>query len=184
MIKKWKTLSSDYLFQDTWFKVRRDKCQTPHGKIVDPYYVYEFPTWVTALAVTKEKKIVLVKQYRHAIEEVCLEIPGGCVDDTDKDLQEAIKRELLEETGYRFEQFDYLGRISPNSSTNSNWMHMFLATGGWEAASQHLDPNEEIEVELCSLEELKTLLDKMEIRQAMHVTCIIYGLKKLGEVGW
>ena len=48
----WKILSSEYLFSDLWFKVRKDICETPQGKIVNPYYVYEFPTWVTALALT------------------------------------------------------------------------------------------------------------------------------------
>ena len=55
----WKILSSEYLFNDLWFKVRKDKCVTPQGKIVDPYYVYEFPTWVTAVAITEEGKVVM-----------------------------------------------------------------------------------------------------------------------------
>ncbi len=179
---KWKILSSEYLFRDTWFTVRKDRCETPEGKIVDPYYVYEFPTWVTALALTKDGKVVMERQYRHAIDDDCLEIPGGCVDDTDKNLEEAIARELTEETGYTFTKFEYLGKISPNPSTNSNWMHMFLATGGEKTKEQELDHNEEIEVQLFSIEELKNLLKENKIVQAMHVTCIMYGLKKLGEI--
>ena len=61
-----------------------------------------FPNWVTAVPVTEDGKIIMVRQYRHALGEICIEIPGGCVDDTDKNLEEAIKRELLEETGYTF----------------------------------------------------------------------------------
>ena len=179
---KWKTLSSEYLFQDLWFTVRKDRCETPDGKIIDPYYVYEFPTWVTALALTEENKAVLVKQYRHAIDDVSIEIPGGCVDDTDKSFEEAIERELLEETGYSFKHFDYLGKISPNPSTNTNWMHMFLATGGKKTHDQKLDHNENIEVELCSIGELKKLLKTHKIIQAMHVTCMMYALGKLGEM--
>ena len=179
---KWKILSSEYLFNDLWFKVRKDRCETPDGKIIDPYYVYEFPTWVTALAIAENGKVILVKQYRHAIEEVCLEIPGGCVDDTDKNLEQAIARELLEETGYSFQHFRYLGKTSPNSSTNNNWMHMFLATGGKKTHEQKLDHNENIEVELYTMNELKSLLNDNKIVQAMHVTCIIYGLKILGEL--
>jgi 8-oxo-dGTP pyrophosphatase MutT (NUDIX family) len=179
---KWKMLSSEYLFRDTWFTVRKDRCQTPDGRIVDPYYVYEFPTWVTALALTRDNKIVMERQYRHAIDDDCLEIPGGCVDDTDKNLEEAIARELAEETGYTFSKFDYLGKISPNPSTNSNWMHMFLATGGEKTKEQELDHNEEIEVRLYTIEELKNLLKQNKIVQAMHVTCIMYGLEKLGEI--
>lgn len=179
---KWKTLSSEYIFNDRWFKVRKEKCETPEGIIVDPYYVYDFPTWVGALPVTEDGKLVMVRQYRHALGETILEIPGGCVDDTDKDFEEAVARELLEETGYIFSSYEYLGRISPNPSTNSNLLHMFLAKGGRKVASQKLDENEVMEVILLSVDELKQLLRENKIIQSMHVSCILYGLDKLGFI--
>ena len=179
---KWEKISSEYLFKATWFTIRKDKCETPEGKIIDPYYVYEFPTWVTALALTEENKVVMVRQYRHALGETILEIPGGCVDDTDKSLEDAIARELLEETGYSFKKYDYLGKISPNPSTNDNWMHMFLATGGVKTAEQNLDHNEEIEVYILSIEEVKQLLRENKIVQSLHATAIFYALDKLGKL--
>jgi ADP-ribose pyrophosphatase len=179
---KWKILSSEYLFNDLWFKVRKDKCEKPDGGIVDPYYVYEFPTWVTALPLTEDGKVILERQYRHALGEVCIEIPGGCVDDTDKNLEEAIARELLEETGYHFSSYEYLGKISANPSTNTNLMHMFLATGGSKVSSQQLDANEEIQVMLVSIDELKAMLRENKIVQSMHTACIMYGLEKLGKL--
>lgn len=178
----WKILSSNYLFSDRWFKVRKDVCESPEGKIIDPYYVYEFPTWVGALPVTEDGKIIMVKQYRHALGEVCIEIPGGCVDDTDSGHEAAIARELLEETGYSFSSFEYLGRISANPSTNTNLLHMFLARGGVKTARQQLDANEEIEVVLLSMDELKSLLRENKIVQSMHVSCILYALEKMGEL--
>ena len=181
---KWKTLSSTYLFNDRWFKVRKEVCETPAGKIVDPYYVYEFPTWVGAVPVTEEGKIVMVRQYRHALGETIIEIPGGCMDDTDKDFQDAITRELLEETGYSFSSYEYLGKISPNPSTNTNLLHMFLAKGGKKVAEQLLDENEEIEVVLLSIDELKILLRENKILQSMHVSCIMYALEKLNELSY
>src|SRR4051812_18526984 len=135
----WKILSSEYLYKETWFTIRKDVCETPEGKIIDPYYVYEFPTWVSALAVTDDNKIVMVRQYRHGIQDTILEVPGGCVDDTDPDFQHAVARELMEETGYEFTDYKYLGKVSPNPSTNNNWMHMFLATGGVRSGEQNLD---------------------------------------------
>jgi len=126
--------------------------------------------------------VIMVEQYRHALEEISLEIPGGCVDDTDKSLEDAIARELLEETGYSFKKFDYLGKISANPSTNNNWMHMFLATGGVKTHDQKLDHNEEIDVKLYSIAGVKDLIKENKIVQAMHVTCILYGLQKLGEL--
>lgn len=179
---KWKILSSEYLFSDLWFRVRKDKCLTPEGKLIDPYYVYEFPNWVTALALTKDQQIVMVRQYRHALGETCLEIPGGCVDDTDPDFQTAIARELLEETGYQFSDYHYLGRTSANPSTNNNLMHMFLATGGRKIADQKLDGNEDIQVELYSIEEVKKMLRDNQIVQAMHTTCMLYGFQRLGVI--
>ena len=179
---KWKTLSSEYLFDGLWFKVRKDRCESPEGKIIDPYYIYEFPEWVTAFALTEDNKVVMVRQYRHAVEEVCIELPGGCVDDTDKNLEEAIARELLEETGYSFSSYEYLGKISANPSTNNNWMHMFLAKGGKKVSEQQLDGNEEFEVELFSIDELKKLIREKMIIQSMHVTCMMYALEKINEL--
>lgn len=179
---KWKTLSSEYLFNDRWFKVRKEICETPEGKIVDPYYIYDFPTWVGAFPVTEDGKIVMVRQYRHALGETCIEIPGGCVDDTDKSLEEAVAREIMEETGYLFSSYEYLGKISPNPSTNSNLLHMYLARGGKKVAEQQLDGNEEIEVELLTIDELKELIRENKIVQSMHVTCIMYALERMGEL--
>jgi ADP-ribose pyrophosphatase len=176
---KWKTQSSEYIFQDVWFKVRRDRCQSPQGKVIDPYYVYEFPEWVTAVALTDDNKIVMVRQYRHALGEICIELPGGCVDATDKDYEAAIARELLEETGYSFSSYTSLGTTSANPSTNSNLMHMFLARGGKKTGDQQLDANEELIVELYTIDELKKMVKDRVIIQSMHVTCIMYALENL-----
>ena len=181
---KWKILSSEYLFNDLWFKVRKDICETQEGKIINPYYVYEFPEWATAFALTEDNKVIMVRQYRHPVGEVIIELPGGCVDDTDKDFQTAIARELLEETGYTFTSYESLGKISANPSTNTNWMHMFLAKGGRKVSVQKLDHNEEIIIELYSIDELKKMIRENKIIQAMHVTCILYALEKLGELSY
>jgi len=178
----WKTLSSEYLFKDLWFTVRRDRCETPEGKIVDPYYVYEFPTWVTAFALTEDNQVLLETQYRHGIGETHYEIPGGCVDDTDASLEAAIKRELKEETGYEFSKYEYLGKTCANPSTNNNWMHMFLATGGRKTSDQELDANEEIRIEIVPMERFKEMFRNNVFIQSMHVTCMLYALQRLGAL--
>jgi len=179
---KWKTLSSEYLFNDTWLKARKDKCERPDGKIVSPYYVMEYPEWVAAFALTKDEKVILVNQYRHAIGEECIELPGGCVDKTDKDHEAAVRREFLEETGYRFDTAAYLGRTSANPSTNSNLLHMFLLTGGEKVQEQQLDANEEIQILTVSLSEFRQMLQANTFIQSMHVTTIFFALQKLGKL--
>ena len=179
---EWKTLSSEILFKDLWFTVRKDVCERPDGKIVDPYYVYEFPTWVTAVALTTDGKFIFEKQYRHALGLTMMEIPGGCVDDTDLSLEQAIARELKEETGYVFDHYEYMGKVSANPSTHNNWLHMYLATGGVKTDQQQLDHNEDIEVNLLSVGEVKQLLKNNMIYQSMHATSLFYALVKLGEL--
>jgi len=181
---KWKLLKSEYLFKDLWFTIRKDTCERSGGQIVDPYYVYEFPEWVTAVAISKEGKFIFERQYRHAAGLTMLEIPGGCVDPDDKNLEAAIARELREETGYTFSNYIYLGKTSANPSTHNNWMHFFLATGGEQLSEQQLDQNEEIELVMLNLEEVKDLLKNQEVIQSMHVTALFYALNKLGEINW
>jgi ADP-ribose pyrophosphatase len=176
---RWKKISSEYISKDIWGTVRKDVCQTTEGKIINPYYVYEFPTWVSAVAVTEDGKIIIERQYRYALDVTCYELPGGCVDDTDSSLEMAIERELLEETGYRFTKYEYLGKTSSNPSTNNNWMHMYLATGGRYEKEQQLDHNEEIEVYLFTIDEVKKLLAENKIIQSMHVTTLYYALTKM-----
>lgn len=179
---KWKTLSSEYLFNDTWLKARKDRCQRPDGKIVDPYYVTEYPDWVTGFGLTRDEKVILVKQYRQGLGEVCIELPGGCIDKTDVDKEHAVRRELLEETGYRFNSVEYLGRTSANPSTNSNALYMYLLTGGEKVQEQELDQNEEIEVLLVTIEEFLQMLRENKFIQSMHVANIFFALLKLGKL--
>jgi ADP-ribose pyrophosphatase len=176
----WKTLSSDYLFKDTWFTLRADTCETREGKLITPYYVYEFPDWVMAVSLTEDGKFIMERQYRHALGLTNFELPGGCVDDTDVSLEAAIRRELLEETGYSFQQVEFLGKVSANPSTNNNWAHLYLATGGRLVQQQDLDHNEEIEVYLYTIDEVKQLLRDNQIVQSMHVTAFFYALQRLG----
>jgi 8-oxo-dGTP pyrophosphatase MutT (NUDIX family) len=180
----WKTLSSEYLFKETWFTLRSDTCEAPDGRIIKPYYVYEFPTWVIAVALTTDGKFILERQYRHALGLTNMELAGGCVDPTDTTLEEAVRRELSEETGYTFEAVEYLGKTSTNPSTNNNWAHFYLAAGGQKTQEQHLDFNEEIEVYLYTLDELKQLLRDQEIIQSMHVTALFYAFTRLGIINW
>lgn len=179
---KWSLLKSEYLFKDLWFTVRKDTCKRQDGVIIDPYYVYEFPEWVTAIAITEEGKFIFVRQYRHALGLTLMEIPGGCVDPSDNSLQEAVSRELKEETGYEFSSYTYLGKTSSNPSTNNNWMHFFLVQGGRKIAEQMLDQHEEIELHYLSLDEVKQLLREKQIIQSMHATALFYALDYLGEL--
>lgn len=178
----WKKLSSEYIIKDTWATVRADSCLKPDGKIIEPYYVYEFPDWVTAFAITEEGKVIVERQFRYALNQTHYEMPGGCVDESDENLQAAVARELLEETGYAFDSYEYLGNSSANPSTNSNLMHYYLARGGKKVAEQNFDEGEDIEVYLMDIDKVIELWKNDAIIQSMHHVLITKALLKLGKL--
>ena len=174
----WKILESKYISKHIYFTAREDKCERPDGQIVDPYFVVELPPSVCAMAVTEDNEVVLVKQYRHAIGETILEIPGGFID-KDEDIQKAIARELLEETGYEFTQYDCVGKISANPGMLDNYTYLYLARGGKKVAAQQLDHNEDIELLTMPLEEYRKMLLNNEIVQSLHMACVFYAFQKI-----
>ncbi|TAE09112.1 MAG: NUDIX hydrolase [Bacteroidetes bacterium] len=180
---RWKTLESKHLFKDTWLTARVDTCQKHNGEVVHPYYVMEYPHWVVALARTKTGKYVIEQQYRHALGEIAYELPGGCIDADDTNFETAIARELLEETGYQFTQYVYLGKTSANPSTNSNWMHMFVALGGEKVQEPNWDANEEINVFEFTAAELDALVAEQSIIQSMHITTYFFAKTYLEKQG-
>jgi len=177
----WKLLSSEYIHKGKWATLRIDKCKMPNGVIVDDYYVLEYDTWVNGVAITKDNEVLMVKQYRHAADIISLEIPGGVVDGGE-DPQQALRRELLEETGYEFDDFEFLCKLCPNPSTGNNRVYSYLAKGGILVQEQALNDHEDIIVEKYSLQEIKQLLLENKIDQSMHCSALFYALAKLGAL--
>lgn len=178
---RWKFISFEYLHRSKWATLRVDTCEMPSGVIVDDYYVLEYDTWVNGVAITADNEVLMVKQYRHAADIISLEIPGGVVDEGEEPVQ-ALRRELLEETGYQFDDFEFLCRLCPNPSTGNNRVYSYLARGGVLVQEQALDDHEDIIVEKYTIAEIKQILLDNKIDQAMHCTSLFYALVKLGEL--
>jgi 8-oxo-dGTP pyrophosphatase MutT (NUDIX family) len=82
----------------------------------------------------------------------------------------AIKREVMEETGYEFETYEFLGKVCANPSTGDNYLHMFLAPAAKKTGEQKLDDTEDVEAVLYTIDELKQLLRENKIVQSLHVS--------------
>ncbi|MDD5368092.1 MAG: NUDIX hydrolase [Anaerolineaceae bacterium] len=178
----WKVLSSHYIAQNYWISIRADRCETPGGYLVDPYFVLEYRPWVNVVALTPELQVVMVRQYRHAIGTTVLELPGGMLDPQDSSPLDAMRRELLEETGYAAESWLETGIVSPNPASHTNPAYSFLATGAFPAVQPHPDDTEEIEVVLLPLEEVIHKALASELVQSLHITALFFALDRLGRL--
>lgn len=176
--QKWKLLESEYLVNNRWLKLRKDKCALPNGNIINDFYVTEYPDWANVLAMTPDKEVVLVRQYRHGRKIILHELPGGIIENSQSAL-EAAQRELLEETGYQSSDWKSLGTVCANPDNHSNVSHCFLATNATRYNEQNLDENELIDVELLSWERVLDMAQIGEIQQSMHITTIFRALKYL-----
>lgn len=164
--EKWKVLNSEYLHKRPWLTVRRERVQLPDGTIVPEYYVLEYADWVNIIAITKDKKFVLVEQYRHGIEKNCMEVCAGVCEKEDASPLVSAKRELLEETGYANGTWTEFMRVAPNASANNNFSYCFIAEGVEKVSEPTPEESEDLRVHLLSFDEVKSLLQNGEIVQA------------------
>ena len=88
---RWRVLSSQYLIRKPWLTARVDKLELPDGRIMPEYYVLEYPDWVNVIAMTKDGKFVMERQYRHAAGITAYELPCGVIEKGESPL-EAAKR--------------------------------------------------------------------------------------------
>ncbi len=106
-VEIWKRQSSQAIADCRVFRVREDFCERDSDGAKHSFFVIECPDWVNVIALTKEKKVVLIEQYRQGTEEIILEIPGGMIDESEAP-EAAAQRELSEETGYESIEFVFL----------------------------------------------------------------------------
>ncbi len=168
-IEKWKVLGSEYIAKEPWFTARRDKVELPNGVVISTYYVLEYPKWICVLAITKEGQFIMERQYRHGMGVVAYELCAGVVDPTDDTPMDAAKRELEEETGYGNGHWEEFMVYGVNPGTHNNLVYCFLATGVEKVTERHLEPTEDIAVELMSREEVEKLMNSNQIMQVAHL---------------
>jgi ADP-ribose pyrophosphatase len=166
--KPWPLVSSLLDRSFRIFDLRMDRSVSPRTGAAHDFIVLESAPWVNVIALTEREEVVLIRQYRHGTREVTLEIPGGLVDAGEEPMA-AAKRELLEETGYRGEEWIDLGYVHPNPAIQNNRCHTFLALGAKPAVEQSLDDKEDIAVLLNPLADIPRLIRRGEIIHSLVI---------------
>ena len=152
---KEKTLKTKRIYKGRIVGLREDTVKLDNG-VVSKREIVEHPGAVAVIAITKDDKIVMIKQFRKPAEKVLLEIPAGLVHKGESDINGA-RRELTEETGYVAGKIKEIfgGYSSPGYSTEI--ITFFLATD-LKKAKQNCDADEIIHVELCPVKKALKML--------------------------
>lgn len=151
------------------FRVHEEHRRAPTTKAEHSFFVIEAPDWVNVVPVTKEGKLVFVRQYRFGTEEVTLEIPGGMIDPGDDGPLAAGLRELREETGYISERLVDLGAVEPNPALQTNRCHTVLALEATKDGPATPDGTEDLDVVLFDPADVPALITSGQITHALVV---------------
>lgn len=169
----WKRIKSEEIADCRVFKIRKDFCERGSDQKAGAFFVIESPDWINVIALTKDKQVVLIEQFRHGIEQIILEIPGGMVDQGELP-KDAARRELLEETGFSSKKFIYLGKSHPNPAISNNEMFHFLALDCEKTEKTTFDEHESIVTKLVPLAEIENLAASGKITHSLVIAAFYY----------
>lgn len=163
--REWERVESEVVAEYKIFNVRRHVARSPRTGDVHEFHVLDVPSCVKVIPFTADGRIVMVEQFRHAVQRVSLEFPAGAMDDGENAVEAAV-RELEEETGYCSKSAELLGAFDPDPALQSNPVSVVLARECTSSGERHQDPGEDVSVQVVAVDELAELIRTGEIRSA------------------
>lgn len=164
---KWNLLKSSYLYKSKWLTIRKDHVKIPSGHEMNDFYIIEYPSFVNIIAINKEGKCIIEKQYRHGINRIVYELPAGTIEENETPL-EAAKRELLEETGFGGGRWAEYYQSAPNPSNMTSICYTFLAMNVDIINKTQLEESEDLEICLLTKNEIINILNDCSIIEGVH----------------
>jgi len=161
-----KPIKTEVAFRTPWFEVLGKTIREDEA----PYYSLKLPDYASLIALTDERQILLVRQYRPAVERYTLELPSGLIDPGETP-GETAKRELLEETGYAATNVDVLGPMFPDTGRLTNRIWSCFASGVRPVPGRA--PEAGLEVVPYSLAELWRATTDGRFDHALHVAILL-----------
>ena len=182
MLKKWRTLDSKLILDTGYFKLYQETCETHTGRVIDDYFIFQHHDVALVMALTPEKQVVVVRQYKHGIRDIDLELPAGGIH-AGEDPAAGARRELREETGYTAPEFVLVATHQRGTSNQDTRDFVFLAKDAVFEGPPRFDETEQIETELVSLDTLRELVRSGEINDLGSVSAIYQALDYLQLFG-
>ena len=179
MSEEVKRIGRDLAYEGTVIKVYKDHMKFANGNTAEWDFIHHDGA-AAVLPVTEDGKILMVRQYRNALDRYTLEIPAGKLDSPDEAKIDCAYRELEEETGYRCDHLEYLMSVNTTIAFCDEALDIFLARD-LKKTHQHLDPDEEIEVEAWELSDLLKRIYAGELTDGKTVSAILAYACKAGQ---
>ena len=175
-IRKWEKRGSRPLSDHRIFQLREDTVVNPRTGNEHKMVVLECPDWVNIIALTPERKVVMVEQYRQGSETVELEIPGGMMDPHETDPVVTALRELQEETGYTGDNSSarQIGECLANPAIMNNRVHTILVGNCHRTHEMQMDAGEDLLTRLVPVEDLPRLVKENKIRHSVILAALHY----------
>lgn len=174
-IRPWHVLESEVLLEHRYLRVRMERVRIATGAIIPDYHIIESPSWAGIVCLTKERELVLVKQYRHGHRGPSLELPAGIIEPGEEDMSGAA-RELREETGYISQDIAPFWKVRPEPARHDQWAYFAIARNAHKAEEQELDETEEISVVTRPVAELDSIVDDMV--HGLHVAALLLAARR------
>lgn len=153
-LQHWTVRSSAYRIDEPFLRVRSDTVELPDGTIIENYFVRESRGFIIVAAVTPEREVVMVRQYKHGISTITYELPAGMIDAGEAPA-DCAARELAEETGYTGDPPQLLRTLFADPTSSNATFHIFLIENAVKSFAQSLDITEAIEVETTTIAGLR-----------------------------
>ena len=177
-LRHWTIRSSEYRVDEPFLRLRVDTVELPDGAIIDSYFVRETRGFAVVAALTPERRIVLVRQYKHGIGEITLELPAGMIDAGESPEGCAV-RELAEETGYAGDPPVHLRTLFADPTGSNGRFHIFLVENARPTSLQSLDVTEAIVVETATLDEFAAMVRDGRINSGSQVAAAYIALDRI-----
>ena len=171
MAEEFKRLNRELVYHGAIVDFYKDTVQVPNGNVVEWDYIGHKGA-AAVVPVREDGKLLMVRQYRNALDRYTLEIPAGGLNGSDEPTMDAAARELEEETGYRSDELEWLITIRTTVAFCNEKIDIYMAKN-LIRTEQHLDEDEFIHVEAYSIEELTQMIMEGKIEDSKTIAAIM-----------